>query len=39
MILTGDALEQLRKLPDESVQVCITSPPYYRLRMYGGGGG
>ena len=38
MILTGDALEQLRKLPDESVQVCVTSPPYYRLRMYGGGG-
>ena len=23
-------------LPDESVHVCITSPPYYSLRLYGG---
>lgn len=34
-ILVGDALEQLRALPDESVQCCVTSPPYYGLRDYG----
>lgn len=30
----GDALEVLRSLPDESVDCCVTSPPYYRLRSY-----
>jgi DNA modification methylase len=34
-ILCGDALEQLRTLPDESVQCCVTSPPYWGLRDYG----
>ena len=34
-ILVGDALEQLRTLPDESVQCCVTSPPYFGLRDYG----
>ncbi len=34
-VLTGDALEQLRTLPDESVQCCVTSPPYWGLRDYG----
>lgn len=34
MILNGDALEMLRTLPGESVQCCITSPPYYGLRDY-----
>jgi DNA modification methylase len=33
----GDALEVLRTLPDESVQTCVTSPPYYGLRDYGTG--
>jgi site-specific DNA-methyltransferase (cytosine-N4-specific) len=33
----GDALEQLREMPDESVQCCVTSPPYWRQRDYGGG--
>jgi DNA modification methylase len=31
----GDALEMLKRLPDESVQVCVTSPPYWGLRDYG----
>jgi len=31
----GDAVEVLRGLPAESVQTCITSPPYYGLRDYG----
>lgn len=35
-ILSGDALEKLRELPDESVQCCVTSPPYDNLRTYGG---
>lgn len=35
MILTGNAIDQLRNLPDQSCQVCITSPPYYGLRDYG----
>jgi DNA modification methylase len=34
-ILVGDALEQLRTLPDESVHCCVTSPPYWSLRDYG----
>jgi DNA modification methylase len=34
-ILVGDALVQLRTLPDESVQCCVTSPPYWGLRDYG----
>ena len=31
---TGDALECLRRLPDESVHCCVTSPPYWQLRSY-----
>ncbi len=34
-VLTGDAIEQLRTLPAESVQCCVTSPPYWGLRDYG----
>jgi DNA modification methylase len=37
-ILEGDALAMLKTLPDESVQCCVTSPPYYGLRDYGIGG-
>ena len=33
-ILCGDALETLRSFPDESINCCITSPPYYGLRDY-----
>ena len=35
MLLTGDALTCLRTLPDTSVDICLTSPPYYALRDYG----
>lgn len=31
----GDALERLRELPADSVQCCVTSPPYWGLRDYG----
>lgn len=34
-ILTGDCLELLRQMPNESVQCCVTSPPYFGLRDYG----
>ncbi len=34
-LLIGDAKEQLRTLPDASVQCCVTSPPYWGLRDYG----
>jgi DNA modification methylase len=34
-IATGDALTVLRLMPSESVQCCITSPPYWLLRDYG----
>lgn len=33
-ILTGDWIDGLRTLPDESVQCCVTSPPYWGLRDY-----
>lgn len=33
-ILTGDAREMLATLPDESVDCCVTSPPYFGLRSY-----
>ncbi len=36
-VLIGDAIEQLRTLPNESVQCCVTSPPYWGLRDYGTG--
>ena len=35
-ILQGTALDRLRELPDASVHCCITSPPYWGLRAYGG---
>jgi DNA modification methylase len=34
-LLVGDCREQLRTLPDASVQCCVTSPPYFGLRDYG----
>lgn len=34
-LLVGDAIEQLRTIPDKSVNTCVTSPPYYGLRDYG----
>lgn len=34
-ILQGDCRETLATLPAESVQCCVTSPPYWGLRDYG----
>ena len=36
-ILIGDVRERLKDIPDESVQCCVTSPPYWGLRDYGTG--
>ncbi|MGB7567048.1 MAG: DNA methyltransferase, partial [Chitinivibrionales bacterium] len=33
-ILTGDCRKLLPNLPAESVQCCVTSPPYWGLRDY-----
>ena len=38
-ILCGDNLELIRQLPDCSIQLVITSPPYFQQRDYGGGMG
>lgn len=34
-MLQGDWIEQLKTLPDQSAQCCVTSPPYWGLRDYG----
>jgi len=34
-IIEGSAEEVLKTLPDESVNCCISSPPYWALRDYG----
>ena len=34
-ILQGDCIESLKKLETESVNTCVTSPPYWGLRDYG----
>lgn len=36
-IASGDAVERLREMPDESVQCIVTSPPFWALRDYGTG--
>lgn len=34
-LLYGNSADVLRTLPDESIDCCVTSPPYYALRDYG----
>ena len=34
-ILIGDVRTRLSEIPDQSVQSCVTSPPYWGLRDYG----
>jgi site-specific DNA-methyltransferase (adenine-specific) len=34
-ILQGDCRQTLKSLPDQSVNCCVTSPPYFGLRDYG----
>ena len=35
MIYQGDALAVLKTMPSQSVNMCVTSPPYFGLRDYG----
>lgn len=34
-IICGDCLEVMKQMPDDSVNCCISSPPYWGLRDYG----
>lgn len=34
-IICADALDGLKTIESESVDMCVTSPPYYGLRDYG----
>jgi len=36
-LLVGDVLQQIKTIPKESVDCCISSPPYWGLRDYGTG--
>jgi len=36
-IVCGDSLELVKKIPDSSIDLIITSPPYYKQRDYGKG--
>jgi len=33
-IIQGDSLSVLKTLPAESINCCVTSPPYWALRSY-----
>lgn len=35
LLLVGDVIERLRELPGDSIDCCVTSPPYWGLRDYG----
>ncbi|MCW1311624.1 MAG: site-specific DNA-methyltransferase [Candidatus Rehaiarchaeum fermentans] len=35
-IICGDALELIKEIPDNSINLIITSPPYFKQRDYGG---
>lgn len=34
-ILIGDVLDRIKEIPDQTIQCCVTSPPYWGLRDYG----
>lgn len=36
-VYLGDCVARMREMPDCSVQMCVTSPPYFGLRDYGTG--
>lgn len=38
LYLCGDALDILRQMPDESIDFCMTSPPYWGKRQYSSDG-
>ena len=38
LLITGDSLLMLKQIPDNSIDCCITSPPYWKKREYANGG-
>ena len=36
-IILGDCIAGMKTLPDDCIHTCVTSPPYFGLRDYGGG--
>lgn len=38
LLLKGDSLVVLKQIPDNSIDCCITSPPYWKKREYANGG-
>ena len=38
LFLCGEVLSVLKELPSESIDCCMTSPPYWNKRQYSGGG-
>lgn len=38
LFLNGDSIEVLKGFPNESIDCCITSPPYWGKRLYENGG-
>ena len=32
--INGDCIKVLKKIPDKTVDLIITSPPYHNLRVY-----
>ena len=36
--ICGDAIEEMKKLPDESVHLIVTDPPYNLNKDYGNNG-
>jgi DNA modification methylase len=34
-VLVGDCIARMKDLPEKSIQLCVTSPPYFGLRDYG----
>ena len=37
-VMRGDVLDMLKEIEPESIQCCVTSPPYWGLRDYWHGG-
>src|SRR5436190_4008892 len=38
LFILGNSLSVLKSLPDECIDFCMTSPPYWNKRQYHGGG-
>lgn len=34
-VFVGDCIERMQEIPDQTINCCVTSPPYFGLRDYG----